>query len=98
MLSRISIRCLSTTASSSPRPWLFVGLGNPGDKFQGTRHNVGFDMIDAFAESQGISMDTAHCKAFFGQGVIGDVPVLLAKPQTYMNLSGESVSHNILLT
>ncbi|XP_059628776.1 peptidyl-tRNA hydrolase, mitochondrial isoform X2 [Cornus florida] len=47
-------------------------------------------MIDAFAQSQGISMDTVHCKALFGQGFVGDVPVLLAKPQTYMNLSGES--------
>ncbi|KDO54428.1 hypothetical protein CISIN_1g027742mg [Citrus sinensis] len=72
------------------RPWLFVGLGNPGDKYKGTRHNVGFEMIDAFAESQGISMNTVHCKATFGQGFVGDAPVLLAKPQTYMNLSGES--------
>ncbi|KAL5765283.1 hypothetical protein ACOSQ2_017877 [Xanthoceras sorbifolium] len=72
------------------RPWLFVGLGNPGDKYKGTRHNVGFEMVDAFAESQGISMDSVHCKAIFGQGFVGDVPVLLAKPQTYMNLSGES--------
>nr|XP_043627911.1 peptidyl-tRNA hydrolase, mitochondrial [Erigeron canadensis] len=71
-------------------PWLFVGLGNPGDKFKGTRHNVGFNMIDTFAESQGISMDTVFCKSIFGQGVVDGVPVLLAKPQTYMNLSGES--------
>lgn len=47
-------------------------------------------MIDAFAESQGIPMSTVHCKAMFGQGFVGDVPVFLAKPQTYMNLSGES--------
>ncbi|KAK4773556.1 hypothetical protein SAY87_028575 [Trapa incisa] len=83
----ISRRCLCTAAS---RPWLFIGLGNPGDKYRGTRHNVGFDMIDAFAESQGISMDTVHCKALFGQGFIDDAPVILAKPQTYMNLSGVS--------
>ncbi|XP_057956473.1 peptidyl-tRNA hydrolase, mitochondrial isoform X2 [Malania oleifera] len=51
---------------------------------------VGFEMIDAFAESQGIPLNTAHCKAIFGQGFVGDVPVFLAKPQTYMNLSGES--------
>ncbi|KAL5708567.1 peptidyl-tRNA hydrolase [Ranunculus cassubicifolius] len=88
MLSRISKRCFCTAAA--PQPWLFIGLGNPGEKFQGTRHNVGFDMIDAFAKSQGISMDKAHCKAIFGHGLIGDVPVFLAKPQTYMNLSGES--------
>ncbi|KAF5725526.1 hypothetical protein HS088_TW23G00249 [Tripterygium wilfordii] len=88
MLNRISRRCLCTAVS---RPWLFVGLGNPGDKFKGTRHNVGFEMIDAFAQSQGIPMDSVHCKAIFGQGFVGDAPVLLAKPQTYMNLSGESI-------
>ncbi|XP_010048080.2 peptidyl-tRNA hydrolase, mitochondrial isoform X2 [Eucalyptus grandis] len=87
MHSVIARRCFCTGA---PRPWLFVGLGNPGDKYRGTRHNVGFEMIDAFAESQGIPMSTVHCKAMFGQGFVGDVPVFLAKPQTYMNLSGES--------
>lgn len=87
MLSRVSRRWF---CSALPQPWLFVGLGNPGEKYQGTRHNVGFQMIDAFAESQGISMDTVHCKALFGKGLVDDVPVLLAKPQTYMNLSGES--------
>ncbi|KAJ0616978.1 putative aminoacyl-tRNA hydrolase [Helianthus annuus] len=78
------------TSVQSQRPWLFIGLGNPGDKFKGTRHNVGFNMIDAFAESQGIAMDTVFCKAIFGKGIVDGVPVLLAKPQTYMNLSGES--------
>ncbi|KAF3444398.1 hypothetical protein FNV43_RR14090 [Rhamnella rubrinervis] len=86
MLNRFR-HCFCTSA---PRPWLFVGLGNPGDKYKGTRHNVGFEMIDAFAESQGIVMNTVHCKAIFGQGFVGDVPIFLAKPQTYMNLSGES--------
>ncbi|XP_004295006.1 PREDICTED: peptidyl-tRNA hydrolase, mitochondrial [Fragaria vesca subsp. vesca] len=76
--------------SDAPRPWLFVGLGNPGDKYKGTRHNVGFEMIDVFAQSQGIAMDRVHCKAIFGQGFVDEAPVLLAKPQTYMNLSGES--------
>ncbi|KAJ4724034.1 Peptidyl-tRNA hydrolase family protein [Melia azedarach] len=85
---RLSRRCFCTAAV--PRPWLFVGLGNPGDKYKGTRHNVGFEMIDAFAESQGISMNMVHCKAIVGQGFVNDAPVLLAKPQTYMNLSGES--------
>ncbi|KAK9157488.1 hypothetical protein Scep_004062 [Stephania cephalantha] len=88
MLRRVSTRWFCT--GTVPQPWLFVGLGNPGDKFIGTRHNVGFDMIDAFAESLGISVNTLHCKALFGRGLVGEVPVLLAKPQTYMNLSGES--------
>ncbi|KAL2347340.1 hypothetical protein Fmac_001340 [Flemingia macrophylla] len=87
MLNRLSRRGFCSVA---PCPWLFVGLGNPGDKFKGTRHNVGFDMIDAFAESQGIPMDTVHSKVIFGEGFVGEVPVFLAKPQTYMNLSGES--------
>ncbi|XP_078429930.1 peptidyl-tRNA hydrolase family protein isoform X2 [Wolffia australiana] len=97
----ISGRCLSTATTfsnlerspsppSMPKPWLFVGLGNPGEKFMGTRHNVGFDMIDCFANSVGIPMASIHCKAFFGQGLVDGTPVLLAKPQTYMNLSGES--------
>ncbi|XP_020100060.1 peptidyl-tRNA hydrolase, mitochondrial [Ananas comosus] len=80
----------SSSFSSCPNPWLLIGLGNPGDKYQSTRHNVGFDMIDAFARSQGIPFGSVHCKALFGEGTIGGVPVLLAKPQTYMNLSGES--------
>ncbi|XP_070674776.1 peptidyl-tRNA hydrolase, mitochondrial isoform X2 [Malus domestica] len=87
MLNWLCRRCFCTAA---PRPWLFVGLGNPGDKYKGTRHNTGFEMIDAFANSQGIAMNTVHCKAIFGQGFVGGVPVFLAKPQTYMNLSGES--------
>ncbi|KDP42092.1 hypothetical protein JCGZ_01880 [Jatropha curcas] len=87
MLNRVSRRCFCTFAA---RPWLFVGLGNPGEKYGGTRHNVGFEMIDAFAESQGISLNRIHCKAIFGEGFVADSAVLLAKPQTYMNLSGES--------
>nr|GLL21896.1 peptidyl-tRNA hydrolase, mitochondrial-like isoform X2 [Ipomoea trifida] len=87
MLSRI---CRCSFCSAFPQPWLFIGLGNPGDKYKGTRHNVGFDMVDAFAESVGIQMEDVHCKAIFGKGFLNGVPVFLAKPQTYMNLSGES--------
>lgn len=87
MLAGISRRGFCASVN---RPWLFVGLGNPGEKYKGTRHNVGFEMIDAFAEAQGIQMNSVHCKAIFGQGFVDDAPVLIAKPQTYMNLSGES--------
>lgn len=76
---------------SLPKPWLFIGLGNPGKIFQGTRHNVGFEMIDYIAEAEGISVNTVKSKALFGKGHIGDVPIMLAKPQTFMNLSGWSV-------
>ncbi|XP_051114472.1 chloroplastic group IIB intron splicing facilitator CRS2-B, chloroplastic-like [Andrographis paniculata] len=72
-------------------PWLVVGLGNPGNKYHGTRHNVGFEMIDRISEAEGILMNTIQSKALIGIGSIGQVPVLLAKPQTYMNFSGESV-------
>ncbi|KAJ6713492.1 PEPTIDYL-TRNA HYDROLASE [Salix purpurea] len=96
MLNRVSRSCFCSAAAAptTPSPWLFVGLGNPGEKFKGTRHNVGFEMIDAFSESVGISMNVPLCKALFGEGFVGDAPVLLAKPQTYMNLSGESVSES----
>ncbi|XP_073145828.1 peptidyl-tRNA hydrolase, mitochondrial isoform X2 [Henckelia pumila] len=90
LVGRFSKRYFCTAAFSNARPWLFVGLGNPGDKYTGTRHNVGFELIDAFAKSQGISMDAVHCKAIFGKGFVHGGPVFLAKPQTYMNLSGES--------
>ncbi|KAM3252715.1 peptidyl-tRNA hydrolase, mitochondrial isoform X1 [Capsicum annuum] len=88
MLRRI---CRRNCCTYSPQPWLFVGLGNPGDKYRGTRHNIGFEMLDAFANSQGIHMETVHCKAMFGKGFVNGIPVFLAKPLTYMNLSGESI-------
>uniref|UniRef100_A0A0E0A2E3 Peptidyl-tRNA hydrolase n=2 Tax=Oryza TaxID=4527 RepID=A0A0E0A2E3_9ORYZ len=74
------------------KPWLLVGLGNPGRMYKGTRHNVGFEMIDAIAEAEGISVSSKQFKSMVGKGLIGDVPVMLAKPQTYMNASGESVA------
>ena len=70
---------------------VIVGLGNPDDKYQGTRHNVGFDVIDLLAEKSNISVDTKKPRAYIGKGIIGGQKVILAKPQTYMNLSGESV-------
>jgi len=72
--------------------FVIVGLGNPGKKYENTRHNVGFMAIDALAEKYGISISEKKHKALCGTGVIEGVKVLLVKPQTYMNLSGESVS------
>ncbi|GAB2209542.1 hypothetical protein Droror1_Dr00026761 [Drosera rotundifolia] len=79
------------TEKITKKPWLIVGLGNPGRKYNGTRHNVGFEMVDKIAEAEGISMNSASFKALFGKGFIGDVPVILSKPQTFMNLSGQSI-------
>lgn len=71
--------------------YIIVGLGNPGKDYQNTRHNIGFDVIDALAEIAGISVTEKKHKALIGKGVIDGQKVILVKPQTYMNLSGESV-------
>ena len=71
--------------------FLIVGLGNPTNEYSGTRHNVGFDVIDAIADKYNISVTERKNRAFCGKGIIEGQKVLLAKPQTYMNLSGESV-------
>lgn len=70
---------------------IIVGLGNPTAKYAGTRHNVGFAVIDALAEKYGIRVNTNKHKALVGSGIIAGEKVILAKPQTFMNLSGESV-------
>ncbi len=72
--------------------YLIVGLGNPGEKYAGTRHNVGFDAVDALAETYDIRLSHKRARALWGRGEMAGVPVILAKPQTYMNLSGEAVS------
>ena len=72
--------------------FLIVGLGNPDKKYEKTRHNIGFDTIDALAEQYHITMNDHKHKALCGTGVIEGVKVLLAKPLTYMNLSGDSVA------
>ena len=70
---------------------IIVGLGNPGAKYAGTRHNVGFAVLDELAERHNIRIDTAKHKALIGKGIIDGEKVILAMPQTFMNLSGESV-------
>jgi peptidyl-tRNA hydrolase len=69
----------------------FVGLGNPGTQYQSTRHNVGFMAIDELAKRWGISVTQSKCKALVGEGNVGGTKVVLMKPMTYMNLSGESI-------
>jgi len=71
--------------------YIVVGLGNPTKTYDGTRHNIGFKVIDQIAAKYGISVNENKHKAKFGKGYIGGEKIILAKPQTYMNLSGESV-------
>lgn len=71
--------------------YIIVGLGNPGKQYEKTRHNIGFDFIDALADKYHISVLEAKFKALIGKGVIEGQKVVLVKPLTYMNLSGESV-------
>lgn len=71
--------------------FVIIGLGNPGKKYENTRHNAGFISIDALADKYGISISEKKHKALCGSGVIEGNKVLLVKPQTFMNLSGESV-------
>lgn len=71
--------------------WLVVGLGNPGKKYEGTRHNAGFMAADALAEKLDIRVERVKFHALIGDGMCGGKRILLAKPQTFMNLSGQSV-------
>jgi PTH1 family peptidyl-tRNA hydrolase len=70
---------------------LVVGLGNPGKDYELTAHNLGFLVIDRLAERSGVRMNREDCRAVVGHGTVGGHKVLLAKPQTFMNASGESV-------
>ena len=71
--------------------FIIAGLGNPTREYEGTRHNVGFDVIDRLAARYNIDVDVKKHRALIGKGMIAGQKVILAKPQTYMNLSGESV-------
>lgn len=71
--------------------FLIAGLGNPGREYAGTRHNIGFDVIEKLAEAERIRVIERKHKAVIGKGVIEGCKVILVKPQTYMNLSGESI-------
>lgn len=71
--------------------YVIVGLGNPGDRYAQTKHNIGFITIDYLAEQHSIKMNKMKHKAIIGEGDMGGEKVLLVKPQTFMNLSGQSV-------
>lgn len=82
---------LDTTGMISDR-YLIVGLGNPGRHYAENRHNLGFMAVDRLARAHAIPMQRVQNQAIVGQGKLGDHSILLAKPQTYMNLSGNSVA------
>ncbi|MDQ0150243.1 aminoacyl-tRNA hydrolase [Eubacterium multiforme] len=71
--------------------FLIVGLGNPGSKYDNTRHNIGFEAIDYIAKKYNIDINRKKFKGEYGEGFIGSEKVILMKPTTYMNLSGECV-------
>ena len=73
-------------------PYLIVGLGNPGTQYRKNRHNVGFMVIDALADSASIPLRRVSFQALVGKGTLAGSPVILAKPQTFMNNSGQSVA------
>ena len=70
---------------------IVVGLGNPDSKYKGTYHNLGFEVLDVLAQKLGISFGKNKFKALIGEGMLNGEKIMLVKPQTYMNLSGESV-------
>ena len=74
---------------------IIIGLGNPGKNYIGTKHNVGFEVIDRICSKYNINITKIKHKAFIGDGMVGAEKVLLLKPQTFMNLSGESVKETI---
>lgn len=71
--------------------YLIVGLGNPGDEYAKTRHNMGFNVIDKLAKKYEIDISCSNFKGLYGTGIIENEKVLLLKPQTFMNSSGESI-------
>lgn len=71
--------------------YLIIGLGNPGEQYGSTRHNIGFRFIDRLSKDLSIEISKGQCRALIGQGTLGGHKIILAKPQTFMNLSGDSV-------
>ena len=74
---------------------LLVGLGNPGSKYERTRHNIGFRVAEEAARKLGAPLDQTRWNAILGQGRLGNEPVVVLLPQTFMNASGESVGHAV---
>lgn len=81
----------AASQAAGPVEYIVAGLGNPGSKYEGTRHNAGFMALDAIAEKANISVDRLKFKGLTGRATVGGKSVLLLKPSTFMNLSGESL-------
>ncbi len=71
--------------------YIIAGLGNPEAKYENTRHNIGFHAVDVICRKYNINLSKSKFKAIYGEGIIGGEKVIVAKPQTYMNLSGEAI-------
>ena len=80
-----------TAKAAQPIEWIVVGLGNPGSKYDNTRHNAGFRALESYCARSGQKIDRMKFKALAGEGMLGGKRVLFLKPQTFMNLSGEAV-------
>ena len=79
------------TKPAGPIDYIVVGLGNPGKKYEGTRHNAGFIAVDALADTAGVRVDRVKFKSLCGELTVDGKKLLLLKPQTFMNNSGEAV-------
>lgn len=86
------IESKTPAAAAQNVSWLIVGLGNPGTEYLATRHNVGFNAVDALAKHMGIRIDREKYHALIGEGTLAGNRVILMKPQTFMNSSGTAVS------
>lgn len=86
------LRFQSAIGNRESAMFLIVGLGNPGAEYEWTRHNLGFILIDRLATEAGVTVKRRECKSQVGSAVIEGEGVRLAKPQTFMNLSGEAVA------
>jgi PTH1 family peptidyl-tRNA hydrolase len=82
---------MTQNSPATDTPYLIVGLGNPGSRFAATRHNVGFAVVDEVAQGNGLRFSTRQANAEVARGEIAGTKVILAKPQTFMNLSGHAV-------
>ena len=88
----LSLPSLAPPAEPENAPFLIVGLGNPGRDYRNTRHNLGFMVIDAVGKALSISLTRSQSRALVGSGSLDGRKVILAKPITFMNLSGQAVS------